>query len=216
MKKKEMVFKQNLWLFLTTVFLFITLAAIQSCNNDKNKEGEVKKAQNESVNNLAAAATEPFGVRNLYCYYMDTGQVNALLKGGVGNKKIIFQLSSDNLTASNPKFKVKYYLALDHNNHGEGAAEYELKDFNPALPCLTIEEGKKYTFSNNYLKLKRLSDYIGKLSSTSYYLKFTPDVDADRHIFFHFEAVDIASLKPINMQLGPLDTNPSPPAPPDN
>src|SRR5258705_8750817 len=95
MGKKQPFFQKNEGSFLTALFLFISIISIQSCNNDKKKEGEEKKElANPGEGAGAQRVSGPFAIVKL-----DKQDLLALF-APAGTEKLLIQFSDPNTSTS--------------------------------------------------------------------------------------------------------------------
>src|SRR5436189_1631561 len=104
-KKSKNPFVYILLLIFTTSFISFTSQFPQT----------QKKANQAVSTNLINEVT---GINYLQCVKMVKGTVDKYLRGGVGDKRVILELSTNNITTANPIVKVYSYLATTHAQHG--------------------------------------------------------------------------------------------------
>lgn len=211
MQKKHSLSRQNSLPFLTILFLLSSIIAIQSCNNDKNKEE--KKEQNETVKSAApgVAAPAPFAAGSFSILVLEKQKLLDLFNDP-NAKKLLIQFSDEN-TATSTMTAVAFSATKKTNIRVLGP-----KDLIPASTETLNPEGK-IILGNNELTEKQIKDLIGgKISTHAADLYFYPKKDANNQIFYIVSKDLVAQTKQINLMITYPATGesskPSPPAPP--
>lgn len=200
--------------FVYIFLLIFTPLLILSFTSRKSPKSQ-KKSNQVISRNLINEAT---GINYLQCVRMDSTLVAKYLREGAGNKRVILELFTNNITSADPKFNVYSYLAKNHRTHAIDVTPDTL----PYLEnCLPLKPDTTYIIGNNYVTIQKLKNFIANRSYT--YLKFSPFRSATNHIFFRFSAYrsikgkedELISI-PVKPFSGLDETNPCPPNKPND
>ena len=199
--------KKNRFLQLAILF-FLSSFIIQSFNDGKND----KKDETSTIkpNSGAQGSDSANLISSFKEYKLEKTTLVSLAGSPTNAKKIILKVSLDDL--KDPKsMKLWLYPAKDHKDYGEGKTKIEI----PASGNVVFTDTKDIVLGNNELSLKKLKE--GNQHTGAWidfdYLLFTPYKDGDN---LAFKVSGYKNNQLINVGVLPVNTNPCPPAKPDD